>query len=186
MTTAFRALVMLAFFVGLPAAWIYYGPLPDGAQRVVDQFVAAAKEAVGWEKAIAARDRVAPVIQPTPLAPAWPQSTAAGQMTSESAPSFAPAQPSIAAAPTAQATLAAAVEPLLARLRAWGVAKYALEPWGAGNSLYRFHCEMPLAADAALTQQFEAVADDPQATIEQVVAEVATWQLARQEHGLIR
>jgi hypothetical protein len=45
---------------------------------------------------------------------------------------------------------------------------------------------MPLAADAALTQQFEAVAETPRATIEQVVAEVTTWQLARQELGPIR
>ena len=32
MVTAIRATVMLAVLVGLPAAWVYYGPLPDHAQ----------------------------------------------------------------------------------------------------------------------------------------------------------
>ena len=50
MATLFRAAVMLSVLVGLPAAWIYYGPLPTGAQRVVDRFVAIAKEATGWKE----------------------------------------------------------------------------------------------------------------------------------------
>jgi hypothetical protein len=38
---------------------------------------------------------------------------------------------------------------------------------------------MPLAQDKQFTQQFEAVAETPQASIEQVVSEVTRWQTAR-------
>jgi hypothetical protein len=51
MATLFRAAVMMSVLVGLPGAWIYYGPLPSSAQRVVDRFVTIAKEATGWKSA---------------------------------------------------------------------------------------------------------------------------------------
>ena len=66
MTEFFRATVMLATLVGLPAAWVYYGPLPHGAQKVVDRFVDVARDTLGI-KAPAAKssggwdqDKVAP------------------------------------------------------------------------------------------------------------------------------
>ena len=161
MTTAFRALVMLSLLVGLPAAWVYYGPLPPSAQRVVDRLVVTAKEALQWRPARApapaARQSAA-----APAAPAW------------ASPASPPANP--AAAPS----IAERVAPLLATLRQYGVAHYALERWGAGGQLYRFHCDMPLAAGDALTQQFEAVAADPHATVAEVVAEVSSWRSQRQ------
>jgi hypothetical protein len=187
MTTAFRAAVMLSVLVGLPAAWMYYGPLPDRAQQIVDRFVAAAKEAVDWDRFVVTKPTVrstapsagaAEAFAPTPL-PAAP-TIAPTPVVATPSPTPLPA----GSVPTV--SIASSVEPLLAKLRSWGVAKYALETWGSGGNLYRFHCEMPLAADAALTQQFEAVAETPRATIEQVVAEVTTWQLARQEPGPIR
>jgi hypothetical protein len=76
------------------------------------------------------------------------------------------------------------VAPLLARLRELGVVEYALERWGDSGTLYRFHCEMPLAASAQMTQQFEAVADDPQQSVAQVVAQVSEWQVAQQRGGM--
>ena len=50
MAVYFRAAVMLSTLVGLPAAWIYYGPLPAGAQRVVDRFLEVAREAVSGQR----------------------------------------------------------------------------------------------------------------------------------------
>ena len=91
----------------------------------------------------------------------------------------APAPPS-AKAPT---TLAERVEPLLTQLRQYGVAEYALERWGGDGKLYRFHCEMPIAG-GSLTQQFEAVAANPEASVEQVVAEVAQWRTTRDAAGM--
>ena len=168
MVTAIRAAIMLTVLVGLPAAWVYYGPLPDGTQRVVDRFFAAAREAVGWD----ASD--APFAQP-----AMPAVASTG-------PQFTP-QPIIAPAPTpSQPALAQQMEPLLVQLRQLGVAEYALEPWGADGNLYRFHCEMPFATGAQATEQFEAIAANPHATVEQVVAEVSSWHAARLAGGILR
>ena len=66
MATTLRGFVMLAVLVGLPAAWLYFGPLPKNAQRVVDRVVAAAKEAVGWDKRHDQRATPQPVIAPAP------------------------------------------------------------------------------------------------------------------------
>jgi hypothetical protein len=182
MATTFRALVMLSVFVGLPAAWIYYGPLPAEAQRVVDRFVTAAQEAIGWRKAENGTDDKWVHVTPGPLG-----SPDAAQNYQPSAQLIPPAIEPVVATPAAQRrplSFAERVEPLLARLRQLGVAEYALERWGDGGKLYRFHCEMPLGASAQITQQFESVAADPQRTVEQVVAEVAHWQRTRQAGGM--
>ncbi len=55
MVVFFRAIVMLAVLVGLPAAWIYYGPLPSGAQRAVDRAVEVVRNATGWQQPTAER-----------------------------------------------------------------------------------------------------------------------------------
>jgi hypothetical protein len=174
MVTAIRAAIMLTVLVGLPAAWVYYGPLPDRAQRVVDRFVATAKEAIGWKEPAPSASPAAQSM--TPASVTFEQEAAAFDATPNPAASI-PQQlkPQPAAAPT----LAERVEPLLARLRELGVAEYALEPWGGDSRLFRFHCEMPLAEGGQVTEQFEAIAADPQASIEQVVADVAAWHASR-------
>jgi hypothetical protein len=148
MATLFRAAVMLSVLVGLPGAWIYYGPLPTRAQRVVDRFVAVAKEAAGW-KEVEAPAR--PTWDFTKSAPLDASGLADGDSASNvEAPRFGVAS---ATAPTAAApgpatlqigsalpapapvakepdTLAERVEPWLTQLRQFGVAEYALERWG--------------------------------------------------------
>jgi hypothetical protein len=184
MATTFRALVMLAALVGLPAAWIYYGPLPPDAQRVVDRLVGVAKEAIGRDTtstASAGPGRAQSMNDAA--APAWDAAASGGTSARLELPAAAPVEAAPLAA-TKAPTLAERVEPLLAKLRQFGVVAYDLEPWGTGGKLYRFHCEMPLAESAQLTQQFEAFAEDPQATVEQVVAQVAQWQTANQRAGL--
>lgn len=191
MATLFRVAVMLTVLVGLPGAWIYYGPLPTGAQRVVDRFVTIAKDATGWKDA-----------EPKPR-PTWDFTTSAplagdGERSDlgsrgGDAPARYAEPPSLqigGALPLpepppvrAPSTLAERVEPLLTQLRQFGVAEYALERWGGDGKLYRFHCEMPIAG-GALTQQFEAVASNPEASVEQVVAEVSKWRLGRQAGGM--
>jgi hypothetical protein len=176
MATAFRAAVMLAFLVGLPAAWIYYGPLPEQAQRTVDRLIQDAKEAVGWnDRGGAGRATGFATKQQQPAAPGFVASPPRPDLVGATAESSSAANP-----------LAANLEPLLARLRELGVAGYALERWGSGGQWYRFHCEMPLTQAGEAMQQFEAVAVDPQATVEQVVAEVSSWRLARQTDGIMR
>jgi hypothetical protein len=189
MATLFRATVMLSVLVGLPGAWIYYGPLPTGAQRVVDRFVAIAKETTGWKEAEA---KPAPTWDFTKSAPIVAEGLGenSGGMNLPAryvdAPplQFGSALPLPEPTPaTVPSTLAERVEPLLTQLRQFGVAEYALERWGGDGKLYRFHCEMPIGG-GSLTQQFEAVAANPEASVEQVVAEVSQWRLARQAGGM--
>ena len=72
------------------------------------------------------------------------------------------------------------LDPLLVQLRAFGAAEYSLQRWGPDAVMYRFHCDMPLAAGAQLTEQFEAIASTPQAAVQQVLHEVAAWSANRQ------
>lgn len=193
MATMLRAAIMLGALVGLPAAWMYYGPLPPEAQRTVDRFVAATKEAVAWDQWTAARGE-SPKRAPE-AAVAAPG--VAGEWLE--APSFAPevpARPALVplrevhaaavrpgganpAPATAAEAIAARVEPWLAQLRSLGVAAYALEPWGGEQRMYRFHCEMPLTPGGQATEQFEAIAAEPEATVRQVASDVASWHAAR-------
>lgn len=189
MATLFRAAAMLSVLVGLPGAWIYYGPLPTGAQRVVDRFVAIAKEATGWKETEA---KPAPTWDFTKSSPIVGEGLAEnpGGMNPPARYAEPPSLQIGGALPLpepppvkAPSTLAERVEPLLTQLRQFGVAEYALERWGGDGKLYRFHCEMPIAG-GALTQQFEAVASNPEASVEQVVAEVSKWRLGRQAGGM--
>jgi hypothetical protein len=205
MTTTFRAVVMFAVLVGLPAACIYYGPLPTGAQRVVDRVLAAAKESISWNKSSDARDRWVRVEELKPAPPRRAEATVVPAVHEEvvAPPALLAARggdhladrdgytcaegSSCAGGGAGSAarllTLADRLDPLLARLRQLGAIEYALEHWGEGGKLYRFHCEMPVGA-TPLTQQFEAVTSDPQKSVEQVLAEVGSWQLSRQTSGM--
>ena len=191
MATLIRAAVMLSVLVGLPGAWIYYGPLPTGAQRVVDRFVAIAKEATGWKEAEA---------KPQPTWDFTKSAPIAGGDIGTQAQGVTPLAP-VAEAPPVQiggalplplpeaspelppSTLKERLQPLLQQLEQYGVAGYALHRWGSDGNLYRFHCEMPIAG-GSLTQQFEAVAANPEASVEQVIAEVSEWRMARQAGGM--
>ncbi len=156
MATAMRSIVMLLVLVGLPSAWVYYGPLPPRAQQVVDRVVEIAQDALGTRQQT---ERAEATIS----APRY--QTTAEQATPES---------------TAPQSIALQVQPLLERLRSLGVSEYTLEKWGNAGQLYRFRCAMPLAQSDDITRQFEAVADSPLLSVEQVVVEVATWHASRQ------
>ena len=185
MVAFFRAVVMLAVLVGLPAAWIYYGPLPSGAQRAVDRAVEVVRNATGWQQPTA--EMVATKAAPRPgvsaaPAPKFSSHSARPQSARTQSTSLPPTTPTpmaqISTMPTTTG-LAEQVEPLLERLRALGSTEYSLEAWGRGGEFFRFRCAMPLAQDKQFTQQFEAVAETPRASIEQVVSEVTRWQTAR-------
>lgn len=175
MTTMLRAAIMLAALVGLPTAWMYYGPLPPSAQRVVDRLVALGKEALHGDKRLGVENRA-------DLA----SLEIGGGDAADAAPAFAAERPAAIAAspvtqqaPSAEIELARRLEPLLTQLRDLGVAAYALEPWGGDRKLFRFHCDMPLAGSDAITEQFEAIAAEPHAAVAEVVADVANWHASR-------
>ena len=126
---------MLAVLVGLPAAWVYYGPLPPRAQRVVDRFVAAAKEAIGL--GTSASGRRAPV----ELRSTRPRRRSSARC---SGASMQPAGCSRTALepppwPSKSGTAARAAAAVGRRgVRAGTVGRRT-------SQLFRFRCEMPLA-----------------------------------------
>jgi hypothetical protein len=166
MATALRAAIMLLVLVGGPCAWMYYGPLPDGAQRVVDRFVHAAKDAFnGQIQAVDAPLATAGMAAPKPQAAA----------VTDAAPPFDPTLTTTARAPS---PFEQRVAPLLAKLKQLGAVTYDLEPWGEGGRMFRFRCELALVPGGQATEQFEAVAADPQQSIELVSSQVATRHAA--------
>jgi hypothetical protein len=154
--------------------------------------VSVAKDAIGWDRFAGPPAGQRPEIEyvaATQLKapPAFPDAALPTPLPVASA-AAATTQPAAAARPLANASAASIqekVEPLLEQLRQLGVMEYVLERWGDG-SLYRFRCAMPLGAGPELTQQFEAVTADPEASVEEVVAQIASWQMARRNERLTR
>ena len=186
MVVFFRALVMLLTLVGLPAAWIYYGPLPQGAQRVVDRFVEVARDAVGWRQPVTTDsvnymktppryDEELPTeIEVSEVSRATFQGTSAPVRLALASETL----PSISTSVEVGQDLNSQIEPHLALLQKLGVANYSLERWGEG---YRFKCAIPLGDNVDFTRQFEAINADPLAAVRQVVGEVTSWQNARHD-----
>lgn len=216
MATGFRAAVMLATLVGLPAAWLYYGPLPPAAQRVVDQATCSIREAIGLppsdprgptSSALSHRDAApapafvsatarASAVEGIATAAAHPRALPRSPAASPAAnPSgFHPlgeeGVPRVSRAPASSpgegGQLDAQTEGLFEQLRQLGAADYQLRQWGTSGDLYRFECSMPLAANPEHTRHFEAVAGSPRASVERVMSEVSSWQLARRSGQVYR
>ena len=190
MTALFRATVMLVTLVGLPAAWIYYGPLPTGAQKVVDRFVDVAREAMGWQHQLPVKqawdqDKAAPRFEEAPFRQQSDESVRGQQETPQVNVSVPPSSPiSLVSAtlpitrPKMAATddLAGQLEPHFSLLRKLGAADYALAHWGSEGNLYRFHCSIPFGSEGLMSREFDAIEADPVAAVRQVVGEVTSWQ----------
>ncbi len=188
MAVMFRAVVMLVTLVGLPTAWVYYGPLPQEAQQVVDRFVEVAQDALGWKKSLPANttsgEKTAPRYEdvlPTPIErPAVSRATFQGSVAPVKLAS-ATEEMSIPAEPIAQ-DKQGEMAMHLSLLKSLGVAQYSLEKWGQG---YRFKCAIPLSDNPDFTRQFEAIDTDPLASVRQVVGEVTAMQNARHDTGTL-
>ncbi len=204
MATLFRAVVMLVVLVGLPAAWVYYGPLPPAAVGVIQRTVASAKQSFGWKEpaAVTAWSTEAPKTAPR-FDASVVQATHALQQQTNVEHAALPLQPvrrdaqfSLASAsvPVPERTVSAAVddeiarqlEPHLSLLRSLDVAEYTLENWGGSGELYRFRCAVALGDTDDHTRQFEAIHADPLRAVHQVVGEVTSWQNARRTGGASR
>ncbi|MAT71932.1 MAG: hypothetical protein CMJ58_20705 [Planctomycetaceae bacterium] len=184
MGTAVKALIMLAVVVGGPLAYLAHGPLPPRAQQVVDRATDAVRDVLGWETAGAAGD-CPEGICPIDMPPALPL---VGSSIAENGIAAAAAAPPLQSVPGAAADVVdgSALQPLLDQLIAWGVGEYELTRWGSSGMLYRFRCAAPLANDVQHARQFEAVAESPSESVQQVVADIAAWRLARNHSQLLR
>jgi len=201
MATMFRAVVMLVVLVGLPAVWVYFGPLPPAALGVIERTVGAAKQSFGWERLPTAAAWTVETHKRTPLPKALrtqpthalqqqtatipvgrplPQVTRDTQFSLASAtlPVTGPTQERAAPIP-ASGDLARKLKPHLSLLRSLGAAEYTLENWGGSGQLYRFRCSITLGESDDHTRQFEAIDADPLHAVHQVVGEVTSWQNAR-------
>ncbi len=196
MATVFRATVMLVVLIGLPAAWVYYGPLPPAAMGVIQRTIVSAKQSIGWEDS--SQGGWSP--ESTKAAPRFDGALAAGRrkLTQQSAnsvtqpttPVMRDAKFSLASAsmpitepqlPRAEIDqeLAQQLEPHLSLLRSLDAADYTLENWGGEGKYYRFRCSVSLGGDDDHTRQFEAIGADALRAVHQVVGEVTAWQNAR-------
>jgi len=198
MVAMFRAVVMLLVLVGLPAAWVYYGPLPEPAQQVFDRVVEVAKESLEWHQqtAVSADSKATPRYQQAlGEAPAFTQVSYEAEETILPTPRTSMNEssenlPKRVGSPDIQdpqlAALAQELEPHFSLLRTLGAAEYSLAQWGDAGDLYRFQCEIAIGENANLTRQFEAINADPLATVRQVVGEVTSWQNARGDQTMWR
>jgi hypothetical protein len=169
---------MLATFVGLPAAWIYCGPLPTDAQRVVDRLVERVKLRLGWHRStpptswLSSRQELGAARGPLPKPSTV--SLAGVQAAGPPAGSQEIVAPQVQQSPARQDPL----EPLLAQLRQLGAAEYALESWGSSGQFFRFRCALTLGDSDDHTRHFEAISADPRTSVEQVLEEASRWRTA--------
>ncbi|MCA9259628.1 MAG: hypothetical protein KDA61_10535 [Planctomycetales bacterium] len=155
-----KAAVMLATLVGIPATWIYLGPLPESGQRFVDRLVHQMRASFSGQETVA-----------------------------ESAPAWIPAVPKVADLPGASSSLSEGESPLddaqqnvetyLAALRRMGALEYRLTRWGSSGRFYRFVCWVPLDSSEEHVQQFESIAEDPSSCVEEVLAQATACHAER-------
>jgi hypothetical protein len=62
------------------------------------------------------------------------------------------------------------------KLREFGATYYLLETWGNAGELYRFHCRMAVANNAAYSRHFEATDRDALKAMSDVLAQVEAWR----------
>ena len=177
--TIYRLVVMAAAGVIVIKGWQLCGP-------TTDQVKAFAVDAI--ELAAAAWDRTkSPAMPPDALAddprpPAISLNADGVSVPSVVAPPIIRASETVAA-PAVNAPFPAAPErlpELLAHLQEIGGANPQLGAWGSSGELYRFSCRAQLPDSPLFVRHFEAVANEPLAAVEQVVANVEAWRAERQ------
>ena len=167
MAVYLRATVMLIVLVGLPGAWVYYGPLPEKAQAFADRVIELGKTA--WEGEIVETQ------QELITAPRFASNLEPVRYDEQ----IKPASRVTAVSDDSEVSLESQVEPHLSVLRSLGASEYALEEWGEEGQLFRFRCKVALGSSDDWTKHFEAVSEDALTAILEVVGEVSSWQNAR-------
>lgn len=184
MAVFFRAVVMLVTLVGLPAAWVYYGPLPQGAQRVVDRFLEVTQDALGWQRPATSdtacgQSKTAPRFdQKLSAVSSLSQVSQAGFQGSATPARLASASEIVSPETAQRQGIDGEMQRHLSLLDSLGAEQYSLERWGDG---YRFQCAMPLGDNPDFTRHFEAIHADSLTAVRQVVGEVSSLQNARHE-----
>lgn len=208
-TTIYRAIVMIATGVIVVEGWQLYGPSTDKVKSIAIQAMAMAETALNQSQQDAAGP-TAPSVDPRSAAP--PLAATNPTAVVEAAPPYSETPELVplanagsndvvygaaAVAPSTKAPMidnlssqsaapADELAPLLSQLEAIGGADAQLAPWGTSGQLYRFCCRAKLANTPAISRHFEAVASEPVAAVEQVLAEVEAWRTAQREPAALR
>lgn len=193
LTTLYRAIVMVVAGVIVVKAWQLVGPTNEQVKSATVRAVELAS--LAWDS-----------VQPSPQAPsnpdprlaAVPRASEPATAHVEPAPLFEPDQNEansidsgeLAAAAVEPSETAPAsadpLSPLYSRLESLGVTEPQLAPWGANGQLYRFCCRAAWADTPSFTRHFEAVAEQPVAAVEQVVAKVEDWRRSQHQGGRLQ
>jgi hypothetical protein len=189
--TIYRVIVMIAAGVVVVMGWQLYGPPTEKVKAFAVSAIERAQAAWNNSQEQTPPETLAedPRPQSAPLIasePGVPGANAAAFATGNE-PTAAPelSVSNDAAAPTAAtpSTELLAVEQesdrlpqLLAQLEQIGGAKPELGEWGSSGHLYRCSCRAHLSDSPAFVRHFEAVAEEPAAAVEQVVARVEAWR----------
>ncbi|MGI9455298.1 MAG: hypothetical protein ACR2NU_01985 [Aeoliella sp.] len=157
----YRAVIMVGTFAVAGLAYVAYGPELQELQPVVDRLKEAAVDLLDNQNDQSIE---------TPVA--------GGSLTPfpEAANSLAPlGAPPLVDARIEPANLEVAETPVAViarRLEQLGVTEYSLTPWGPGGGFYRFECSAPWGSSGNFSQQFDAVASDPETAARQVLEQV--------------
>lgn len=168
-----RTIIMLGTLAVGMMAWQVYGPPPERLAPIVNRAMELANQTLGRDEA-----------EPRALEMPPPRLSAIDDPTVLPLPERMPLRvdPEVAPATHTQASHAAetspqgSVEELLERLRSLGGVDVEMKPWGATGQAYRCQCRVASVENPALERHFDAIATDPRAAIEQVLAEVERWR----------
>jgi hypothetical protein len=199
MTTLYRFVVMVAVGIIVVTGWKHFGPSTEQMKSFAVAGIEKAKAA--WNKSGDGPDANAAVADPRTAAQSLvgntpsPVSGATSQPPA-AAPQLVPlansgqdelfgigATTGEAPAQAANQAGAGGVEPLLAKLQEIGGADAKVVEWGSSGELFRCSCRAKSDA-SPLARHFEAVAAEPVAAVEQVVAKVEAWR--SQQHNVLR
>lgn len=208
-TTFYRAAVMIATGVIVVKGWQLYGPSTERMKTFAVAAIEAAQTAWNEPHAETTPDIGAladPRISTPPLGAAAPDSrvdatppnsapglipdasteVATSDMAMERDGASNPASSSPDDAPVMTAEMADDLPELFSTLKTMGVSDQQLTAWGSSGRLYRFWCRAKLADTPFHTRHFEAVAEQPVAAVERVLAQVEAWREAQSEQTAMR
>jgi hypothetical protein len=192
-----RTLLMLACLVAIPLAALFGSSFPKVVSSLLEGHWpvdnSSSSDAVTFQPAAISPAASEPprVVDPTRasppgVAPQGPTISPARAVDLTSATVIPAAYNAPIASPPTSAGAAAATlsggnsfNEIRQRLAAAGASHFQLESWGHSGDLYRFSCEVPLAADPDFTRHFQVTAADPLAAMAQVLQEIEAWRKSR-------
>jgi hypothetical protein len=181
-TTIYRAIVMVAAGIILVKGWQLYGPSTEQVKSLGAR--AAEMAHVAWSNLQSSEAQPVRMGEDPRLAAAPPASVIAASVV-ESAPLFSgPSGHEEAVAPITESSPAGGVDRLPAlysQLKELGAFDPQMTAWGSSGQMYRFQCRAALGDTPAFARHFEAVAAEPLAAVQRVVANVEAWRATQRE-----